>query len=614
MNKKQILTSAKRKMYAADAATVAYWRRNPIIAAKDLLGIELLDFQKWILASMWTASHVCLCCGRNLGKSFLGSVFLILWSILMEDQELYIISSVGDQAKETFSKCEQIILRTGKTASSFKNLKDIPSKEVITSPTNKTGFSHNPSGYTFGVFSGSRTHTLNSKPDSARSRRSNVVFFDEAAFCTSELLIVGEAFAAQSSDFTTSTDDNYDPSLEPLKPPSKLIYASSQDTMTTLFYRYYKDFAMKQFAGDRDYFCCDLSCEVAFQTYMYGKPYAPLLTRDKVQAALKSNKEKALREYYNKPQNDLGSSGICSLAQIRKAEQFDLPSLVWEPGYQYVFAFDPARTHDASVIAVMRLYEDEQFGWVGDICHVKSLVDTQSSEHYKLDSNRQVAALRSLLLDFSGNTGADYEYIDSILIDAGAGGGGVSAYGDALLNDWTDSKGYTHRGLIDTTYEIYKDGYREMYPDAVDKLRLISPRKWRTTMVEEFIELMNLGCIRFPREYRSDVISIVVGTDKTGEDILESRELTTDEMLSLQNIDLMKNEIVSIQKTQNAEHTTVQYALSKDKALTTYDDKFYCAIMLAHALYQKRKGAALESRKVEEDIIRAPLCVSTLNM
>ena len=614
MGKKQILTSAKRKMYAADAATVAYWRRNPVIAAKDLLGIELLDFQKWILQSMWVASHICLCCGRNLGKSFLGSVFLILWSILMEDQELYIISSVGDQAKETFSKCEQIILRTGKTASSFKSLKDIPSKEVITSPTNKTGFSHNPSGYTFGMFSGSRTHTLNSKPDSARSRRSNVVFFDEAAFCTSELLVVGEAFAAQSSDFTTSTDDDYDPTLEPLKPPSKLIYASSQDTMTTLFYRYYKDFAMKQFAGDREYFCCDLSCEVAFQTYMYGKPYAPLLTRDKVQAALKSNKDKALREYYNKPQMDSGSAGICSLAQIRKAEQFDLPSMVWEPGYSYVFAFDPARTHDQSVIAVMRLYEDETLGLVGDICHVKSLVDTQSAEHYKLDANRQVSALRNMMLDFSGPTGADYEYIDAVLIDAGSGGGGVSAYGDALLNEWTDSKGKEHKGLIDTTYDLYK-GYEEMYPDAVDKMRLISPKKWRTIMVEEFIELMKLECIRFPREYRSDIVSIVTGQDKSGEDIMETRELTTDEILSLQNIDLMKNEIVSIQKSQNAEHTTVQYALSKDKALTTYDDKFYCAIMLAHWLYQKRKGAALESRKMEEENIAfAPLCVSAIAM
>lgn len=613
MVKKQILTSAKRKMYTADAATLSYWRRNPVIAAKDLLGVELLDFQKWLLQSMWIASHICLCCGRNLGKSFIGSVFLILWSILMESQELFIISSVGEQAKETFGKCEQLILRTGKTSSSFKDLKDIAAKEVITSPTNKTGFSHNPSGYTFSVFSGSKVHTLNSNPDNARSRRASVVFFDEAAYCTDELLIVGEAFAAQSSDFVTSTDENYDPSTEPLKPPSKLIYASSQDTMTTLFYRYYKDFAKRMLAGDRDYFCCDLSCEVAFQTYMNGKPYAPLLTRDKVEAALKSNRDKALREYYNQPQLDAGAAGICGLGQIRRAETFDLPALAWEPGYCYAIAFDPARTHDQSIIAVMRMYEDSKLGWVGDICHVKSLVDIKSDEHYKMDSNRQVAELRNILVDYSGNTAIDYEYIDAILIDAGAGGGGVSAYGDALLNSWVDSKGDEHRGLIDTTYDIYS-GYEEMYPDAVDKLRMISPRKWRTTMVEEFIEMMKLGCIRFPREYRSDIVTIITGQDKTGEDILESRELTMEEILSLQNIDLMKNEIVSIQKTQNAEHTTVQYALSKDKALTTYDDKFYCAIMLAHWLYQKRKGAALESHKVEEDIIRAPICVSALNI
>lgn len=298
---KMIITSAKRKMYEADAATIAYWRRNPIIAARDLLGIELLDFQKWILANMWVASHICLCCSRNLGKSFIIGVFDDLWSLLMESQELYIISSVGSQARETFEKCEQIVLRTGKTAASFKDLKDIAEHDMVTTPTNKTGFSHNPMGYHCEWYSLSKINSLNSKPSNIRSRRANVVCFDEAAYCSEELIVVGEAFATQSSDFTTSTDIDYDPTLEPKKPPNKLIYASSQDSMVTLFYRYYKDFAKRMLAGDRDYFVCDLSCEVGFTPYMYGKPYTPLLTQDKVEAAIRQNRSKAMREGRNTP-------------------------------------------------------------------------------------------------------------------------------------------------------------------------------------------------------------------------------------------------------------------------------------------------------------------------
>ena len=612
--KKTIMSTARRRMYEADASTIAYWRRNPCIASLDLLGVELLDYQKYQLQSMWTASHVALCCGRDVGKSVIGSIFLTLWQLLFEDQEMYIISSVGEQAKQTFEKMESIITRTGKTASSFKDLKDIAQNEIVTSPTNKTGFSHNPTGHTCKSWNGSKTRTLNSKPDNIRGKRANVVFFDEAAFCDDELLIIGEAFTLQSSDFVTSTNTDYDPELDPLKPPAKLIYASSQDSMTTLFYKYYKSFAKKMLAGDRDYFVCDMTCEVAMNTYMYGKPYLPLLTRDKVQQALNENRSKALREYYNQPQADSGTSGICRLGTIRKNETFDLPALNWEPGYRYVIAFDPARTGDNSIIGVMRMYEDDKYGYIGELCNMISLVDENSTSHYKLDSNRQIEQLRKVFEAYSGPTSADYEYIDAVMIDAGAGGGGVSTYGDTLLNDWTDSKGIDHAGLIDLSYELYAN-YEERYPNAIDKLRMISPKKYRTQMVEEFIDLINMGCIRFPRECHGDTVTMITGTDKNGDDIMETRDLTDEEILALRNIDLAKTEIVSIQKTENAEHTTVQYALSKDKALTNHDDRFYVTILLSHYLYQRRKRKALkEPKQDEDDLLLAPICVSAIAM
>ena len=182
IDKNIIITSARKKMYLLDAETIAFYRRNPCIAAEDLLGIKLFDAQKYILESMWNASHVAACCSRNFGKSFLcGAVFLILKAILYEDQSIYIISSVGDQAKETFTKAEEVVLRSGKTSSSIRSLKDIVAKEVVTSPTNKTGFNHGNSGYRVKFYNGSMISTLNSDPNNARSRRASVVFFDEAA-------------------------------------------------------------------------------------------------------------------------------------------------------------------------------------------------------------------------------------------------------------------------------------------------------------------------------------------------------------------------------------------------------------------------------------------------
>lgn len=616
MAKKTYISSARRKVYEADAKTIAYWRRNPIIAARDLLGVELLDYQKYALMGAWFASHIVLCWGRDLGKSFWGDIFLQLWGLLFFDQEMFILSSVGDQAKETFSKLESLVLRSGKTASSFRDLTDIPAQETVKSPTNKTGFSHNTSGYSVGWYNGSKLHTLNSNPDSARSRRASIVFFDEAAFTDDELIVVGEAFAVQDTGFTTSTDVNYDPSLEKLQPPTKLIYASSQDSINTTFYRHYIEYTKRMLAGDRDYFVLDYTADVAMNTFMYGKQYAPLLTQSKVDQAMKANPSKANREYYNCATSDAGASAIVRWGTIRKNETFTLPSLAWEPGYEYAIAFDPARIGDNSIAGVMRMYQDHDYGWIGEICHCVNFIDTESDINVKLDSNRQLAGLRNILVDFSGNTAVDYEYINQVLIDAGSGGGGVSTYADGLLNDWDDDTGHTHHGLIDTTYDIYSaSNYLEMYPDAIDKLRVISPKKYRSQMFEEFIDLSNSGLIRYPKELDGDSVSYISGQDKNGEDIWVTKDLSKEEMLSLKNIDLMKTELTSISKTENAARTVTNYAMTRESTNTGHDDRAYVAIMLAHCLYQKRRGAALESRKIEEeDITRAPICVSALAM
>lgn len=615
MRRKQrqfVMTDIKRHIYECDAETIRFYRKNPLIAAEDLLGIRLFDAQAWILESTWNSSHAVWCCSRNFGKSFLGAIFMILKALLYENQAIYIISSVGDQSKETFVKIEEIVRRIGKTSASIKSLKDIAEKETRKSPTNKTGFSHDPAGYSVAFYNNSEIFTLNSKPDSARSRRATLVFFDEAAFCADELITVCEAFATQNMDFQTDTDDTYDPDSEPLRVPTQIVYASSQDTMDKIFYKRYKNFAKRMIAGDRDYFACDMICDTAITVYMRGKPYTPLLSQDKVDAALKGNREKSLREYYNRPTMDGAASQIIKWSTIRRNEKQYLPQLFFDRNYKYVLAFDPSRTIDNSVLSTMRIYKDEEDGWCGDIINCQNMVDIASKKKYKLDSNRQIEQLREALLHYNGQN-PDYEYLDTFLIDQGAGGGGTSTYADGLLNDWTDKSGKTHRGLIDAAHDIYA-GYSDMYPNAVDKLRLISPRKYRTQMVEEFIELMNLGVIHFPLEWNgNDIAKFVDGIDKnTGEEILSDHELTSDEELALTNIDLMKTEITSIRKTQNMENTSVTYALAKELENKKHDDRFYTAILLAHRLYELRRGDVVHDTRREKNEA-PPNCVTAVN-
>lgn len=607
-----IITAVKRKIYECDAATIAFYRRNPVIAARDLLGIQLFDAQAYMLEQSWNAGHVVWACSRNFGKSFVGSVFIILKAILYEDQAIYIVSSVGDQAKETFNKIEQIVTRSGNTASSIRSLLDIAEKETEKSSTNKTGFSHNPAGYTVKFYNGSTIITLNSKPDSIRGKRATLLFFDEAAFCSDELIAACEPFTTQDGDFVTDTDKNYNPETQARKAPNQLVYASSQDTMDKVFYKYYKDFAKKMIAGNRDYFVCDMICDVAIHVYMNGEPYKPLLSQDKVDAALKTSREKAMREYYNKPSRDGGVNQIVKWGTVRRNERKYLPQLYWDKQYKYVIAFDPARTMDNSIVSIMRIYNDPENGMCGDIINCVNMVDLANSKKYKMDSNRQIEELRELILHYNGQN-PDYEYIDSLMIDQGAGGGGTSTYADGLLNNWTDKSGTEHRGFIDANHELY-EGYDARYPDAVDKLRLISPRKFRSVMFEELIELMNLGVVHFPLEYNGgDYVQVVDSVDKaTGQEILKTHELSLDEQTAWVNIDLMKNEITSVQKTTNPENTSVTYALPPDRANKMHDDRAYTLVLLAHRLYELRRKDKVRQSAVET-MTTPPICISNID-
>lgn len=609
---KKLISERKRRICELDAESIAFYRRNPCIACEDLLGIRLIDSQKYILQESWNKPHVLWCCSRNFGKSFLGAVFMILKAVLYENQAIYIVSSVGNQSKETFSKIEEIVLRIGKTAASIDSLQDIIEKETVKSTNNKTGFQHNPESFHVSFYNGSEIFTLNGKPDNNRSRRATLVFFDEAAFSSDELIAVCEAFATQNTEFKTSTDDSFNPETEKRKCPTQLVYASSQDDMTKMFYKHYKNFAKHMLAGDRDYFVADMICDCAINTFMNGKPYSPLLTKDKVDAAMKANPEKARREYYNQPTRDGGVNQIIKWGTIRRNETFYLPQLNFEAGNRIVMAFDPARTNDNSILSMMRLTNDVNYGYIGEIVNCVNFVDPNSSKGYKLDSNRQLARIRENLALYNGQA-LDYENIEMLLVDAGAGGGGTSTYGDGLLNDWTDKNGRTHRGLIDKTSDIYK-GYEEIYPNAVDKLRLLSPRKYKTQMVEEFIELMDLGVIKFPFEYKQEYISFA--RDDGDNQKMETYQLSTKEIVALQSIDIMKNEITSIYKYTNSANTSVTYALAKEKETNPnfHDDRFYTAIMLAHYLYGLRRGQTVQSTPKEKfSFASAPRCVSSIS-
>ena len=175
--------------------------------------------------------------------------------------------------------------------------------------------------------------------------------------------------------------------------------------------------------GDPDYFVCDIDCSFSLHPFLNGKPTKPLIKQSEVDDAFKVNPYKATREYYNKFDNDAGEDVFLKRSVIRKCCQPYYPVHKNETKTsKYIIAYDPSTKLDNSIIMVAELIRDEEKGLIVKFVNCINLVDIlPNGEKAVMQKPQQMKKIKDLIIDY--NLGAvDYENIDQIIIDAGAGG------------------------------------------------------------------------------------------------------------------------------------------------------------------------------------------------
>lgn len=117
----------------------------------------------------------------------------------------------------------------------------------------------------------------------------------------------------------------------------------------------------------------------------------------------------------------------------------------------------------------------------------KSYCISNKKKKKPMQTPAQIEYLKQVILDYNQGGDENYSNILGVYIDAGSGGGGVNI-ADYLMPDWKDKSGKTHRGLID---KEYSEEYVKKFPNAVNKLHLMEPTKYKSEMYEAMIEMMN---------------------------------------------------------------------------------------------------------------------------
>lgn len=631
------ISSRKIESYIQIANIQKYLQCNPVRAIDLFFNIELLDGQSLLVERSWICPNVLAVCTRGYGKSTVIDLEIMAKDMCFCNVWTYIASGTGGQAEQTFTTLERLANDSidtfyGSTGSIFKN-------EIEIKNAAGDGFSHSSNGFSYSCYNGAMTKTLNSNIDAKRGSRGSVLF-DESGFLSDEMMNVYGAFAAVNRSLKTGKDANGN-SIDPIRQrciPRDLsyqkFYISSASSTDTQFWRLYRDFAKRQIMGDPDYCVLHIDCEQAFKPTLKGELVTPLLSRSTVETEMRTNPEKARREYYCQFSTDAGNDAIIKRGVITRNEEVRKPLLYNDTGdKKFVIAYDPARSRDNSVILVGEIYDFEQIDGSFDtrmrLINCINLIDVGKKIKSPMQTPDQIEYLKKVILDY--NAGADaYGNIVGIYIDAGSGGGGVNI-ADYLMPDWTDAAGIVHRGLID---KEYSEEYVKKFPNAVDKVHLMSPSAYKSEMYEAMIELMNQDKISFTASYDNKDYLTVFDVD---EDLLKkerdriSKELKNENLnekefekklsekmddiqsvktkmikldwqdkIALANMDALKEELVNMVRKKR-DSGKDSFELTPEKANKLHDDRAYTACMASYALMCERRKNITQRKRPQSD-------------
>ena len=594
--------------------------RNPTKFMERFIGVDLLDVQTYTFMNSWDKMYALWLCTRNYGKSTLLALYYMTRGMLLNNCRCYICAGTSDQSIETF---EKIVSIAKNEIESFTGLTDVFRNEVVINMTNNDGFIRNPAGFTYRLYNGSFVKTLNSNVNAKRGKRAEAVCFDESGFLDEEVFQVIEPYTAQDKNFKMGGSVNV--TTLPKELPNQLLYTSSASTTDSYFYKKYKEYSKAMIWGSKDHFVADINCEIMFNATYRGKIYpASLLTKEKVDNAMRENKEKALREYYNIFTSDGGADAIFKRSMIVKNSTIRPPIMFNDTKDRlFALAYDPARSMDNSFVLVGEYYKDSSDNWRMRIANGINFMDLSKKNKTPMRTPEQVKKLKQLILDYNGDGVDDYTNISNIFIDAGSGGAGVNI-ADYLMEDWYEEghegeQKYLHRGLID---KEQSSDYVKKFPNAVDKIKLLPPTMYKSIIYEAAIEMMRLDLIDFTAEYdnkgyltmldidekemakaKKDLIakykdkSMSKGElDRLVEEELQERNLAStkiyklspDEELGLVQIDSLKEEMVNMVRKKR-ESGKDGFELSTEKQNKLHDDRSYCFSMLCYGLSELRR-------------------------
>lgn len=594
------LSQRKLEEYSKMAQIVNWGRKQPVKFCETFFGLKLIDYQAYCFMRTWAVQYALWAECRGAGKDTLAAAYNMTRLLLIPDYSLYISSNTYAQSVESFNKLRDIAL---KRIPSFASATDIFAREVDKTGSNsETGFLQAPT-CKFRLYNNSKMEALSSNLEAIRGKR-GAVWFNETAWKTAEELAVVENYANVDTSFSTSTDKiQYH---NPQQMPLQILYTSSVGDVTYPFFDKYKTFYKKMLIGNSNYFCFDINAyDILYHSTIDGEPIKSHLTEEQIKKAIEEDPDNADVELFNKFRKGGGQNSVVTMDDLIRNSTIRKPLLYNDTGKKkFIFCYDPARNFDGSVLSIFQVIDDKDVGYKLRLENVVSMIDYNTKNKTPLPMPAQLEIIKELMIRYNGERAAEWENIE-FYIDAGSGGGGISAVADQLMDDWYDKYGGKHRGIIDPEHKQYETA-RRTYPNAMPIVHLVDPQGYKKIMYDAVSKMIKLNLIEFA-DYDNKGYILVENKDGSFSNV----ELTFEEQLALANMELAKNQL-SYMCRYDTPNGGVSYELAKDKK-NMHDDMAYTIAEGAYALARLRRTDLLTDKKPKTNITTAPLFSSTIN-
>jgi hypothetical protein len=351
----------------AKITLVDFLRNNPTFAVRLLVGVKLFPFQQMMIKAMFQRNNFLAVCSRGLGKSYIGSLFCMLYAIFNQGVKIAIVSKTFRQARMMFKKIED-----------FANSKEGEFLRQCIGDTRKN-IKHNADAWEMNIGASVIMALPLGAGDKIRGYRFNVMVIDELLLLDDKVINeVLKPFLIVSIDPHATgramkllreglvTDDEY---RLLLPDPPKIIGLTSASYTFDYLYEMYSEFIYKitnthDKKGQKLTGISHCVMQLAYQVAPEGL-YDPQLVKELESSMSEQQLQRELGAQFTDDSGGFYSS--------RKMQEATVPlgmrpttKIVGDQDKKYILAIDPnysdSESSDHFAMSVVEIYEETRKG------------------------------------------------------------------------------------------------------------------------------------------------------------------------------------------------------------------------------------------------------------